>query len=78
MIKETDTSLRNYGKQLLKTRKEVLSMADKYCDIDYRVVEKVYRYEDIDYWNLFLSTYSYSIIYFMHSILRSDKIKVFW
>jgi hypothetical protein len=49
MIKETDTSLQNYGKQLLRTRKEVLSMADKYCDIDYKVVDKVYRYEEKEY-----------------------------
>jgi hypothetical protein len=49
MIKETDSSLQDYGKQLQRTRKEVLGMAEKFCDIDYKLVDKIYRYEDRDY-----------------------------
>lgn len=52
MIKETDSSLQDYNKQLLKTRKSVLDMADKFCDIDYNVVDRIYRYEDKGYWNI--------------------------
>jgi len=25
-------------------------MADKYCDIDYKLMDKIYRYEDRGYW----------------------------
>jgi hypothetical protein len=28
----------------------VLGMAEKFCDIDYKLVDKIYRYEDRDYW----------------------------
>jgi hypothetical protein len=27
----------------------VLGMAEKFCDIDYKLVDKIYRYEDRDY-----------------------------
>lgn len=49
MIKETDTSLQDYGKQILRTRKEVLGVAERFSDIDYNVVDKIYRYEDRGY-----------------------------
>ena len=49
MIKETSSSLDDYGKQLYKTRKEVLGMADKLEGIDYQLVDRIYRYEDKGY-----------------------------
>lgn len=27
-------------------------MADKYCDIDYKLMDKIYRYEDKGYWSI--------------------------
>ena len=43
MIKETDLSLKDYGKQLQKTRKDVMGMVEKISDIDSDLVDKIYR-----------------------------------
>ena len=46
MIRETDQSLQDYGRQVHKTRKDVLEMADKMHDIDYNIIDRITRYTD--------------------------------
>jgi hypothetical protein len=46
MISKTNESLQDYGKQVHKTRKDVLSMADRFSkDMDYKLLDKIYRYD---------------------------------
>jgi len=38
--------LQDYGKQIHKTRKDVLNMADKFSnEVDYKLLDKIYRYD---------------------------------